>query len=118
MLSDFFQRKYNEREWFGNVLKDEIKSYGKTPDSSGSFIRTAHRAWMNIKALLTPKNDEAMLEEALRFEQATLEEFNDVLNAKIQLPHSTHRILKNQRDEILKDALNIKRLDDLQKHVS
>ncbi|MFY7671296.1 ferritin-like domain-containing protein [Tenacibaculum sp. MEBiC06402] len=117
-LTSFFERKSNERERFGQVLRNEIKSFGEVPNEEGSMKGTAHRTWMNIKAFLTPENDEAMLEEALRGEQATIDEYNEVITSQIELPQSTDRILKNQRDEILKDALNIKRLDDLQKHVS
>lgn len=118
ILTDFFERKSNERERFGQVLKNEIKSFGESPNEEGSLKGTAHRTWMNVKAFLTPENDEAMLEEALRGEQATIDEYNEVITSEIELPQSTNRILKTQRDEILKDALNIKRLDDLQKHVS
>ncbi|TCP28393.1 uncharacterized protein (TIGR02284 family) [Tenacibaculum skagerrakense] len=118
ILTDFFERKSNERERFGQVLKNEIKSFGENPNEEGSLKGTAHRTWMNVKAFLTPENDEAMLEEALRGEQATIDEYNEVITSEIELPQSTNRILKNQRDEILKDALNIKQLDDLQKHIS
>lgn len=118
VLTDFFERKSNERERFGQVLKNEIKSFGELPNEDGSLKGTAHRTWMNVKAFLTPENDEAMLAEALRGEQAAIDEYNDVITSEINLPKSTNKILRNQRDEILKDTLNIRRLDDLQKHVS
>lgn len=112
-LTSFFERKANERKKFGQVLKNEIQSFGEAPEKGGSLTGTAHRAWMNTKAFFTSENDEAMLEEALRGEKASIEEYNEVINAKEHLPKSTSTILQYQRDAILKDAVNIKQLEDI-----
>lgn len=112
-LTNFFERKANQRKDFGKALKTEIMTLGESPEKGGSLTGTAHRAWMNTKAFFSPENDEAMLEEALRGEKASIEEYNEVMNSKEHLPKTTAMILKYQRDEILADAITIKKMEDL-----
>ncbi|TYP99312.1 uncharacterized protein (TIGR02284 family) [Tenacibaculum adriaticum] len=112
-LKSFFERKSNERKNFGKQLKTEIMTFGQAPEKSGSIKGTAHRAWMNTKAFFSPDNDESMLEEAIRGEKASIEEYNEVINAKEHLPKSTADVLKTQRDAILNDTIVIKRLEDI-----
>ena len=113
-LKLFFDRKSTERKVFGKQLAAEIATFGKVPEKNGSAKGTAHRAWMNTKAFFTPDNDEAMLEEAIRGEKASIEEYNEVLSdTKVHLPKSTTNILKIQRDTILSDSNAIKTLEDI-----
>ncbi|CAM1333668.1 ferritin-like domain-containing protein [Tenacibaculum aestuariivivum] len=113
-LTTYFEKKANERKSFGKALKGEIKNFGETPKQNGSLTGSVHRAWMNTKSFLSSETDEAMLEEALRGEKSALKEYNEVINSKEILPKSTTVILESQRDLILKDAINIKKLEDLQ----
>src|SRR5690606_15029537 len=50
-LKSYFERKAQERYDFGHQLKSEIKSFGQETENSGSVAGTAHRAWMDVKAL-------------------------------------------------------------------
>lgn len=111
-LSHLFERKANERKNFSESLKVEIKFFGKNPIETGSIVGSAHRVWMNTKVFLSPDSDEAMLEEAIRGEKATVKEYNEVLNSKEPLPKSTLKILKDQRNSIINDAVLISRLEN------
>jgi uncharacterized protein (TIGR02284 family) len=111
-LKRYFERKSLERQTFGVELKNEIRSFGETPEDSGSFEGAAHRTWMDIKALFSSDNDESMLEEAIRGENTALNDYNDVINDH-GLPLSTQSILIRQRDAIASDLQAIKRLEDL-----
>lgn len=113
VLTSLFQRKAEERKRFGKELKAEIRSFGQTPDKGGSSTGTAHRAWMDTKAFFSPDADESMLEEAIRGEKASIEEYNEVINSKEHLPQSTSDILKNHRDSILNDTILIKKLEEI-----
>src|SRR5690606_31283985 len=112
-LKRYFERKSLERQNFSIELNNEIRSFGESPEKSGSFEGTAHRAWMDVKALFSSDNDESMLEEAIRGENTALNDYNDVINDH-GLPMSTQSILIKQRDTIAKDLQAIKRLEDLQ----
>lgn len=111
-LKSFFNRKAQERYNFGHELKSEIKTFGQEVDKGGSIAGTAHRAWMDVKAIFSSDNEESMLEEALRGEKSSVEEYNDVLN-ETSLPTSTKDILGRQKSSIQNDLSTIKRLEDL-----
>lgn len=111
-LKNYFQRKAQERNGFGQELKGEINSFGEDIEKEGSFAGVAHRAWMDIKALFSMDNDESMLEEAIRGEKAALEEYNDILN-ETSLPLSTREVLLRHKEAIGNDLNTIKRLEDI-----
>ena len=111
-LKSYFSNKAQERYNFGHQLKSELKSFGEKPDKGGSVTGAAHRTWMEVKSWFSADNDEAMLEEAIRGEKASVEEYTDVLN-ETTLPASTKDILQTQKTAIEKGLSNIKRLEDL-----
>lgn len=112
-LKRYFERKSLERQNFGIELNNEIRSFGESPEKSGSLEGAAHRTWMDIKAMFSVNNDESMLEEAIRGENTALNDYNEVINDH-GLPMSTQSILIRQRDAIANDLQAIKRLEDLQ----
>jgi len=112
-LKNFFNRKAQERYDFGHELKEEIYAFGEKPDTKGSITGDIHRVWMDLKQFFGSDNAEAMLEEAIRGEKATVKEYEDVLN-DTTLPEKTRVILQKQMvyinndlsKEILLDELN------------
>ncbi|MDN3492347.1 ferritin-like domain-containing protein [Winogradskyella bathintestinalis] len=111
-LKSFFNRKAEQRRTFGYDLKSEIKSFGQEVDKGGSLTGSAHRAWMDVKALFSSDDAESMLEEAIRGEKASVDEYNDVIN-DTSLPSSTKSILMSQKNHIETDLSNIKSLENL-----
>lgn len=111
-LKSYFRQKADERYSFGKDLKSEIRSFGEEVDKGGSFSGSVHRAWMDTKALFSSENEESMLEEAIRGEKASLSEYEDVLNCN-DLPMSTSRILKSQKQQIESGLSKINTLEDL-----
>ena len=111
-LTRFFNKKANDRKVFAKQLEAEIATFGYVPEKEGSVVGAVHRAWMNTKSFVLPDNDEAMLEEAVRGEKVSLDEYNEILeNSNLQLPKSTTKILEIQRDTILNDKNVIKVLE-------
>lgn len=111
-LKNYFDRKSQERYQFGHELKTEIRSFGQEVDKGGSVAGAAHRAWMDVKALLSADTEESMLEEAIRGEKAALSEYEDVLG-EVDLPLSTKNLLLRHRSTISSDLSTIKGLEDL-----
>ena len=111
-LKSYFKRKAQERYHFGHQLKNELASYGEEIEKGGSFVGAAHRAWMDIKAMFSTDDEEAMLEEAIRGEKASLEEYKEVLK-EIALPQSTTTLLRDQKEKIQEGLDTIKSLEDL-----
>ena len=111
-LKTYFQRKAQERYDFGHELKTEIKAFGQEVDKGGSVTGAAHRAWMDVKAFFSADDAESMLEEAIRGEKASLEEYKEVLK-ETSLPTSTSTVLNGQAQKIAAGLSTIKRLEDL-----
>lgn len=111
-LKSYFNKKAQERYDFGHQLKSEIVNFGETPDKGGSVTGAAHRTWMEVKSWFSADDDESMLEEAIRGEKASVEEYRDVLS-ETALPARTKDILQTQKTTIEQGLTNIKRLEDI-----
>jgi len=111
-LKNYFATKAQQRYDFGHELKSEIKSFGQEVDKGGSITGDAHRAWMDVKALFSSDNEESMLEESIRGEKSSLNEYQEVLN-ETSLPSSTQNILATQKTKIESGLSTIKTLEDL-----
>ena len=111
-LKNYFKQKAQERYDFGHELKSEIRSFNQDIDKGGSFAGSAHRAWMDVKALFSSDDEESMLEEAIRGEKSAVSEYDEVLN-ETSLPASTKSILSSQRSRIESGLNRIKTLEDL-----
>lgn len=111
-LKSYFKEKAQERYNFGHELKQEIKTFNEDVDKGGSTTGTLHRTWMDVKNLFSGDNEESMLEEAIRGEKASVEEYEDVLN-ETSLPNSTKSILQSQKSTISNGLSRIKSLEDL-----
>ncbi|GAL67776.1 ferritin-like domain-containing protein [Jejuia pallidilutea] len=109
-LKIFFKRRATERSEFAKEIRTEILRYGEDPKDSGSFKGTAHRNWMSLKSLFSSNDEEAILEEAIRGEEASLEEYNEILEDKT-LPPSIDNMLIKQRDAI-QAAINTEKVHE------
>ncbi|WP_452222308.1 ferritin-like domain-containing protein [Lacinutrix salivirga] len=104
-LKMFFKRRASERSEFAKELRTEILRYGEIPEDSGSFKGTMHRNWMSLKSLFTSNDEEAILEEALKGEEASLKEYNDIINSDMVFPPSIDSLLAKQKNAV-QSAIN------------
>ena len=111
-LKSFFVKKSAERHMFGLELKSEITNLGQKWEKDGSVTAALHRTWMDLKSLFSSDDDEAMLEEAIRGEKASVQEYREVLS-ETNLAPSTATILTQQMNQIQADLNQVKRLEDL-----
>lgn len=109
-LKIFFKRRASERSQFAKELRTEILRYGEIPEDSGSFKGTMHRNWMSLKSLFSSNDEEAILEEAIRGEEASLEEYKDILNDRT-LPPSIDSLLVKQKNAI-QAAINTEKVHE------
>ncbi|WP_299390044.1 PA2169 family four-helix-bundle protein [uncultured Gelidibacter sp.] len=111
-LKSYFSNKAQERYNFGHQLKSELRNFGQEPQESGSVAGAAHRTWMEVKSWFSADDDESMLEEAIRGEKASVNEYQEVLS-ETTIPGSTKQLLQTQKTAIEQGLNNIKRLEDL-----
>lgn len=103
-LKIFFKNRASERSEFAKNLRTEILSYGQIPEDDGSFKGAMHRNWMSLKSLFSSNDEEAILEEAIRGEKASIEEYNEILKDNEFAP-STEKLLDTQKIKI-QSAIN------------
>jgi len=98
-VKNFFRDRAEDRARFARQLRTDILTYGELPEDSGSFKGTLHRNWMSLKATFSSNNEETILNEALRGEKASLEEYNELLSDN-SFPSRLINLLREQRNAI------------------
>lgn len=109
-LKIFFKRRADERSEFAKNIRTEILRYGEEPKESGSFKGTMHRNWMRLKSLFSTNDEEAILEEAIRGEEASLEEYVNILKDR-NLPPTIDSMLLKQKNAI-QAAINTEKVHE------
>jgi len=109
-LKMFFKRRASERSEFAKDLRTEILRYGEIPEDGGTFKGTMHRNWMTLKATFASNNEEAILEEAIKGEEASLKDYKEVL-ADNTLPPTIDSLLMKQKNAI-QAAINTEKVHE------
>ncbi|WP_299225530.1 PA2169 family four-helix-bundle protein [uncultured Psychroserpens sp.] len=109
-LKMFFKRRASERSEFAKELRTEILQYGQVPEDSGSFKGTMHRNWMTLKSTFNSNSEEAILEEAIRGEETSLEVYNELITEP-NLPPSIDALLLKHRNAI-QSAINTEKVHE------
>jgi len=109
-LKIFFKRRASERSEFAKELRMEILQYGEIPEDSGSFKGSVHRNWMSLKSLFALNDEEAILEEAIRGEEASLEDYDEIMKDR-NLPPTIDAMLFKQRNAI-QSAINTEKVHE------
>lgn len=111
-VKNFFKNRAEERSRFARQLRTEILTYGELPEDSGSFKGLLHRNWMSLKATFSSNNEETILNEALRGEKASLEEYNELLSNN-NFPSRLIELLREQRNAIEAAINSVKQYEEV-----
>ena len=76
-----FQAYARERRQMARELQDEVRRLGGDPDKSGSTAGALHRGWINIKSVVTGRDDGSIIAEAERGEDAAKKAYDEALKA-------------------------------------
>jgi len=98
-IKGFFKSRAVERARFVKDLRSEVWGNGEIPENSGNINGEIHRNWMSLKALFSSNDEEVMLEETIRGEKSSLEEYREILS-EYALPHNVETLLKEQCNSI------------------
>ena len=111
-LKNFLQKQAAQRSRFTNELSQIIRNLNEEPKKSGSFTGDMHRAWIDIKSAVSGNEDEAVLEECIRGEKASWEEYDEKLSNENFPPHIAE-VVQKQASEIHNTLNTVKNLEDL-----
>ena len=107
-LKTVFYEFSQQRSEFVGVLQGLVRSLGGDPENSGSVSAALHRGWMDIKSLVTGKDEEAILNECERGEDYAKDAYTDAL--KTNLPANVKDVLAQQSQTVLAAHNRIKAL--------
>lgn len=111
-LKSYLQSQSVTRGRFATELDQQIRSLNATPKENGSATGALHRAWIDIKSSVSGHTDEAVLEECIRGEKASVKEYEEKL-AKNNFPPQIEGVLNNQLSEITNTLSRVRNLEDL-----
>jgi len=60
-------------------LKTAVRALGGDPENSGSVAGALHRGWVDVKSMVTGKDEEAVLNEAERGEDHALKAYKEAI---------------------------------------
>jgi uncharacterized protein (TIGR02284 family) len=78
-----FQQYSRQRAEMARELQLEVRRLGGTPERSGSVSGSLHRGWMNIKSVVTGKDDQKIISEAERGEDVAKEVYAKALGQNL-----------------------------------
>lgn len=111
-LKSFLQQQAAQRNRFATELDLEIRNLNEKPKESGSFTGDLHRTWIDIKSAVAGNTDEAVLEECIRGEKASWNEYDEKLKEE-NFPPNISSVLQKQASEIHQTLNRVKTLEDL-----
>lgn len=112
-LKSLFYEFGQQRGQFVGELQGLVRELGGDPENSGSFTGAIHRGWMNIKSVVTGKDEGAILNECERGEDSAKSAYKDALEQN--LPANVVKTVQNQysavraaHDQVkaMRDAVN------------
>ncbi|MDQ3079816.1 MAG: PA2169 family four-helix-bundle protein [Pseudomonadota bacterium] len=67
-FAELFTARASERSSVAEQLRAEVKKLGGNPEDDGTILAAAHRGFVNLKAAVTNRDDQAIVNEVERGE--------------------------------------------------
>ncbi|MCW2269766.1 hypothetical protein D3C77_58700 [compost metagenome] len=84
-LRTYFLQRAGECGTAASELQHQVRALGGDPETSTSVSGDLHRGWVNLKSMLTGKDEEAVLNEVERGEDHALKAYKDALEKLTKL---------------------------------
>lgn len=97
-------------------LQSEVRRLGGDPETSTSVSGDLHRGWVNLKSLVTGKDDEAILNEVERGEDHALKAYKEAREKLVKLGRtatdSSYNLVETQLQGVQRNHDEVKVLRD------
>lgn len=97
-LKTTFYEFSQQRSQFAGVLQGLVRSLGGDIEDGGTFSGAVHRGWLNLKAAVTGKDEQAVLNECERGEDYAKQAYSDAL--KKLLPANIEDVVRQQSQAV------------------
>lgn len=105
-MKSFFTSRAQSCAEAAAELQQEVRALGGDPETSSSIAGALHRRWVDIKGLVTGKDDEAILNECERGEDVAKRSYETALGKS--LPANIKTIVERQYNGVLKNHDQVK----------
>ncbi len=109
-LKTFFSNRAQNCAAAAIELQDLVRAYGGDPETSGGLGGALHRRWVDIKALVTGKDDKTILKECERGEDVAVTRYRAALEKN--LPMDARAMIERQYQGVLQNHDQVKSLRD------
>lgn len=113
-LARAFREQASQRRKFALELQNETHVFDDSQIkeiNDGSFKGDLHRTWIDLKTALSGDKDEALVEEVIRGEKASLEDYDDLLQDK-EVTGPERNLIMAQRDTVKACIDDLKRIEE------
>lgn len=97
-LKTLFYELGQQRSQFAGELQTLVRELGGDPENTGSTSAALHRGWINIKSLVTGKDETAILNEAERGEDVAKAAYEKA--TQMQLPSNVASVIQQQSTQV------------------
>jgi uncharacterized protein (TIGR02284 family) len=113
-LKSLFRDYSQQRSRFVGELQSQARSLGETgPEKASSAAGAMHRAWINLKSVVTSGDDHAILAECERGEDSAVNEYKKAMEDDLSSP--LREVVSRQYSEIKSAHDRVKQLRDATK---
>ena len=80
-FQQLFRERASERSSVVEDLRAEVRRLGGNPEDDGSFLGKSHQRFLDLKAAITGRDEQAIINEVERGEDYLKEKFETALNS-------------------------------------
>ena len=80
-LQQLFRERASERRQVVEELRGEVRRLGGNPEDDGSFLGKAHQRFLDLKSVVTGRDEQAIINEVERGEDYLKDKFETALNS-------------------------------------
>jgi uncharacterized protein (TIGR02284 family) len=113
-LKTLLMERARECEEAASELQTIVQRLGGTPEDSASTTGSLHRRWVDLKATLTGKSEQAVLDECERGEDVAKESYEEALENQA-LPPDIRAVVERQYQGVLRNHDQVKALRDAER---
>lgn len=99
-----------QRAEMARELQNEVRRLGGDPEKSGSMSGSLHRGWLDIKSVVTGKDDHAIVVEAERGEDVAKSAYEEALMET--LPGTAQTVVRQQAAKVRQAHDHVRDLRD------
>ncbi len=97
-LKSLFYECSQQRSQFAGELQSLVRELGGDPENTGSVSAAIHRGWIDIKSVVTGKDETAILNECERGEDVAVNAYKKAL--EVTLPANVNSTVQNQYNTV------------------